>query len=77
MARNSQTAFFFDVNAVRVSRIRQENEYGGLRVRSTADVGRARVAVNVDVAFGDAIEPPAKWLDYPVLLDMPTPRLLC
>ena len=65
----------FDVDAPRVSRIRQENEYGGLRVRTTADIGGARIAVNVDVGFGDATEPPAEWLEYPVLLDMPAPRL--
>ena len=43
----------FDANAARVSRLRQENEYGGLRVRTTADIGRARIAVNVDVGFGE------------------------
>ena len=65
----------FDTGAARVSRIREENEYGGLRIRATADIAGARIAVNVDVGFGDATEPPAEWLDYPVLLDMPAPRL--
>ena len=65
----------FDTDAPRVSRIRQEHEYGGLRIRATADIGGARIPVNVDVGFGDAMEPPAEWLDYPVLLDMPSPRL--
>ena len=65
----------FDTGAARVSRIREENEYGGLRIRVTADIAGARIAVNVDVGFGDATEPPAEWLDYPVLLDMPAPRL--
>ena len=65
----------FDAGAARVSRIRQQNEYGGLRMRTTADVSGARIAVNVDVSFGDATEPPAESLDYPVLLGMPAPRL--
>ena len=65
----------FDSDAARVSRIRQENAYGGLRIRTTADIGGARIAVNVDVSFGDAVEPPAERLDYPVLLDMPAPRI--
>ena len=65
----------FDTGAARVSRIREENEYGGLRIRATADIAGARIAVNVDVGFGDATEPPAEWLDYPVLLEMPAPRL--
>ena len=66
----------FDAGAARVSRIRQENEHGGLRIRATAHIGGARIAVNVDVGFRDATEPPAERLDYPVLLDMPGPRLL-
>jgi predicted nucleotidyltransferase component of viral defense system len=65
----------FDAGAARISRIREENEYGGLRIRATADIAGARIAVNVDVGFGDATEPPAEWLDYPVLLAMPVPRL--
>ena len=66
----------FDGDETSIGRIRQDNEYGGLRIRAPADVGGARIVVNVDVGFGEATEPPAEWLDYPVLLDMPTPRLL-
>ena len=65
----------FDAGTARISRIREENEYGGLRMRATADISGARISVNVDVGFGDATEPPVEWLDYPVLLDMPAPRL--
>ena len=66
----------FDGDETSIVRIRQDNEYGGLRIRAPADVGGARIVVNVDVGFGEATEPPAEWLDYPVLLDMPAPRLL-
>ena len=65
----------FDADGARVSRIRDENEYGGLRIRTTADIDGARIVVNVDVGFGDATEPGVEMLDYPVLLDMPMPRL--
>ena len=44
-------------------------------MRATADIAGARIIVNVDVGFGDATDPPAEWLNYPVLLDMPVPRL--
>ena len=65
----------FDTSAVRISGIREQNEYKGLRIRVDADIGGARITVNVDIGFGDATEPPAEWLDYPVLLNMPVPRL--
>ena len=66
----------FGADEASIGRIRQENEYGGLRIRTPAEIGGARIVVNVDVGFGEATEPPAEWLDYPVLLDMPAPRLL-
>lgn len=65
----------FDAGAARIVRIREENKYGGLRMQATADIAGARIAISVDVGFGDATEPPAELIDYPVLLDMPAPRL--
>ena len=52
----------FDVDRARMDRIREDNEYGGFRIRTTAGIG-------------GAIEPGIEMLDYPVLLDMPVPRL--
>ena len=66
----------FDTKTVRINRIRLFDEYGGLRIRSTAHIGGARIVVNVDIGFGDATEPCTEWLDYPILLDMPAPRVL-
>lgn len=66
----------FDSNAVSsVDQIREELEYGGLRLRTTASISGARIAVTVDVAFGDALEPGAEVIDYPCMLDLPAPRL--
>ena len=65
----------FDAAGARISRIREDTEYGGLRIRTTADIGGARISVNVDIGFGDATHPEPEVLDYPVLLDMPPPRL--
>ena len=65
----------FDSNAVRVDQIREELEYGGLRLRTTASISGARIAVTVDVAFGDALEPGAEIIGYPCILDLPAPRL--
>lgn len=65
----------FDVDALRIDRIREELEYGGLRLRMIALVGGARVPITVDVGFGDAIEPGLEEIEYPVLFDLPAPRL--
>lgn len=65
----------FDLDALRIDHIREDLEYGGLRLRTTAAISGARIAVMVDVGFGDALEPGAELIDYPTLLDLPSPRL--
>jgi predicted nucleotidyltransferase component of viral defense system len=65
----------FDVGALRVERIREDQIYGGVRLKTTAAVGGAKVPLSIDVGFGDALEPGAEKLDYPSLLDLPAPKL--
>ncbi len=68
-------AMTYAAESVRVEPIRFEDAYGGQRVSLDATLGAARLRIQVDVGIGDAVVPPATWLDYPSLLDMPRPRL--
>ena len=63
----------FNVGGLIVEPIREELEYGGLRLKTHATIDEARIRVVVDVGFGDAVEPTE--MDLPVLLDLPAPRL--
>ena len=65
----------FDVEGIRVERIREEQEYGGLRLRTTALLSDARIPVIVDIGFGDAVAPGLEDIEYPVLLDFPIPKI--
>jgi predicted nucleotidyltransferase component of viral defense system len=65
----------FDLDSLRVGLIREEQEYGGVRVEVIARVTAAQVRLQVDVGFGDAITPGATVVDFPALLDFPAPRL--
>lgn len=65
----------FDSAGFRADQIREELEYGGLRIRTTARLGSALVNVVIDIGFGDAVEPGLEEIDLPVLLDQPAPRL--
>jgi hypothetical protein len=47
----------FDGGALRTEPIREELDYGGLRLRTAATLAAARIPITVDVAFGDAVEP--------------------
>jgi predicted nucleotidyltransferase component of viral defense system len=64
-----------DLATLRIDRVRDELEYGGLRLRALASVGGARVRVTIDIGFGDSVEPGLEELELPVLLDFPAPRL--
>ncbi len=65
----------FDVEGLRVELIREELDYGGLRLRTTAQLSGARITVVIDIGFGDAIEPGLEEVELPVLLDLPQPKL--
>jgi hypothetical protein len=66
----------FDANSVAAEPIREHQEYVGVRVVLRAHVERARVRVQVDVGFGDAIDPPPQRVTYPSLLDAPSPVVM-
>ncbi len=65
----------FDVEGLHVGPIRDDQEYGGVRVTTTATIAAARVRIQVDIGFGDAVTPSAELVDFPTLLDFPAPQL--
>jgi len=75
LAVDADDGVTFGLDALRIDRIREEQEYGGLRLKTTASISGARIGVSIDIGFGDTLEPGAEVLDYPTLLDFPAPRL--
>lgn len=65
----------FLLDSVHVEPIREDQEYGGMRVKLMAMLGNVRIPLQVDVGAGDAVVPPPEVLDYPGLLDLPRARL--
>lgn len=65
----------FDPATVTAAEIREEQEYGGIRANLVAMLGNARIPMQVDVGFGDAILPQPKVEAFPTLLDQEAPRL--
>jgi predicted nucleotidyltransferase component of viral defense system len=68
-------AVVFDIDGLAVDRIRDDAQYGGLRIKTTATVDGAKVRVLVDIGFGDAVEPGLTEIELSVLLNQPVPRL--
>ncbi len=61
-------------DTVKVHEIREEQQYGGLRVTLITMLGTAKINLQVDCGFGDVITPDPIVTDFPTLLDFPAPR---
>jgi len=64
-----------DAQSVKVEDIRKAAGYPGVRVSMTATLDGARIPVQCDIGFGDAVTPAPLQQSYPTLLDMPAPVL--
>jgi hypothetical protein len=60
---------------LRAEPTRPQDEYAGVRVLFDAIIAGARLPIQVDVGFGDAVTPAAQQIEYPSLLGMPTAKL--
>lgn len=65
----------FDPDTIRVAPIRDDSEYGGMRINLRGDLGGASIPVQVDIGIGDAVVPEPLETSYPILLDGPAPIL--
>ncbi len=66
----------FDPGSVKADAIREDNTYGGTRITLVARIGSARCALQIDVAFGDAVTPEPQTVAYPTVLnDFQSPML--
>lgn len=65
----------FDAEQIVAEQIRDDQFYGGIRLRTSARLGTAVIPIQIDVGFGDVVTPGPSEIEYPVLLDQPAPIL--
>lgn len=65
----------FQSDSVHGERIKDEEEYEGVRLRLIALLGKARIPLQIDIGFGDRIVPAPEEIEFPTLLDFPAPHL--
>ena len=68
-------ALVFPPEAVRTELIKEDDAYEGVRLHLLAFLDRARIPVQVDVGFGDAVTPRPEQIEYPTFLDFPAPHI--
>jgi predicted nucleotidyltransferase component of viral defense system len=65
----------FDAESVEGEPIKEDDEYDGVRVTFRADLAGARIPMQVDIGFGDAVYPEPEFALFPVLLPMDAPLI--
>ncbi len=63
----------FDVSGIKAERIKEDAEYEGVRVWVPASLDGARVTMQIDVGFGDKVDPAPAELTFPTLLPLDAP----
>ena len=75
MSTETCDGLVFDIENLATSTIRDEMEYGGIRLQTSAYLERTRVPVTLDIGFGDALADATQTIDYPSLLAMEQPKI--
>ncbi|MBI2805509.1 MAG: nucleotidyl transferase AbiEii/AbiGii toxin family protein [Planctomycetes bacterium] len=65
----------FHADSVAGQAIKEDADYAGVRVTLRATLHNSRIAMQIDIGFGDVLTPAAVAADYPTILDLPAPRL--
>ena len=65
----------FNRASIEASRIKEDADYEGVRVRFHATLAKARIPMQIDIGFGDVIVPGPTEVEYPTLLDFAAPVL--
>lgn len=65
----------FDPDTIEAVVIKEDAEYEGVRVTFLGKLENARVAMQIDIGFGDVVYPAPEMTDYPTILDHAAPRL--
>ena len=66
----------FDPDTVEGMAITEDADYEGVRVSFRGSLENARIAMQVDVGFGDVMFPSPELIEYPTILDHTAPKLL-
>jgi len=65
----SEDGLVFDTAEIAASEIREDQIYGGKRLKTTAYLGKTEIPITIDLGFGDALSEPSYEIEYASLLD--------
>jgi predicted nucleotidyltransferase component of viral defense system len=71
MRTDTSDGLIFDTANLTASTIREDQIYGGVRLKTVALLENARIPITIDIGLGDALTEPDHVIDYPSLLNHP------
>jgi hypothetical protein len=66
----------FDPSTVTTERIAEDTDYKGVRTRFQGNLGKARIAMPIDLGFSDVITPGPVSIFYPTMIGHPSAELM-
>lgn len=65
----------FELEQITIAEIIKEGNYGGIRVKIPARLGKIKQVMQIDIGFGDVVTPGPIEMEYPTIIDMESPKL--
>ena len=72
---DSSDGLVFDISRATFDDIRENNRYHGVRAKIPVRLGDARIPLQIDIGFGDAVYPPPQTVIVEPLLDHEAPEV--
>lgn len=71
LAIQAADGLIYDTATLTAGTIREDQIYGGVRLKTEAHLGSTRIPITIDIGFGDALAEPKFEISYQSLLDFP------
>lgn len=65
----------FDADSIQIQTMKEEEEYQGIRLKLNAYLESARISVQADIGFGDAITPEPLTIEFPAMPEFEAPTI--
>ena len=72
---DDEDGIVYNAESVKGEAIREDNAYDGVRIKIEFRIGRTGEFMQIDIGFGDAVNPPAQEIIFPSILKMSSPKL--
>jgi hypothetical protein len=71
----AEDGIVFDPKSMRTSKIKEDADYEGVRIKLEGKLGTAKTPIQIDIGYGDVVVPRPIVIDFPTVIDLPAPRL--